>query len=222
MYEISELRRVRPAAMACTIQPRLFFALYYRVEDDAFRHAARTWLDDMKQQEGYSLADDELFLEITTEKDFRFAWCMVSARASEGGTKVMAGAIFSHATLQSDGRDGLELGANLDHDGTLKRDEIPCLPVLPWAKDGYLVLTGCNTGNAQARDWSPAELFARHQRVMTLGQTGFSTFSKSWCTHRRNWLPAREHIALWAYRRTDNDEEGDGARMEGAIFRPQP
>lgn len=220
MYEISELRRVRPAAMACTIRPRLFFALYYRVEDDAFRHAARTWLDDMKQQEGYSLADDELFLEIGTEKDLRFAWCMVNARAAAGGTTVTAGAIFSHASWQSDGRDGLEFQATIDHDGTLMCAEIPCLPILPWAEDGYLVLTGCNTGNARSRDWSPAELFARHQRVTTLGQTGFSYFSKSWGTHSRNWLPASKHIALWAYRRKHNDEDGDGARMEGAIFKP--
>ena len=205
--------------MVCSVRPRLFFALYYHVPDRAFEYAARTWLDDMKRQEGASSGDSELFIGMSTESDFWLSWHTVSEQAVSSGLDVVAGGIFSHASKQQGGNDGLEFQSDGDLDGTLTAAEILGLPVLPWAADGYLVLAGCNTGIGGQRKWVPAEVFARHQRVITVGQAGYAYFSKTWSSYAEK-APSHTRISLWAYRRGKNGVFGSGSRMEAGVFVP--
>jgi hypothetical protein len=219
MYDISELRRIRPETRVCPARPRLFFALYYKVADRAFEYAARTWLADIKRQEASASHDQELFIGMDTESDFWLAWQMVNDHATRGGLDVTAGSVFSHASKQAAGNDGLEFKSSDSHDGTLKPDEIRSLPVLPWASDGYLVLTGCNTGNGGDRSWTPAEVFCRSQHVITVGQTGYAYFSKTWSSYTEK-LASDSNISLWAYKRGKNGMLGNGNRMDAAVFSP--
>jgi hypothetical protein len=91
---------------------------------------------------------------------------------------------------------------------------------MPWNPDGYLILSGCNTGLLGAkRTWCPAMEFAQHQGVRTLGQTGYSYFSSNWGSHTTA-TPTHTNITLRAYKRGRNGALGSGLRMKGKVFVP--
>ena len=100
------------------------------------------------------------------------------------------------------------------------RAEIESLAPLNWhPTQGYLILSGCNSGLGGARGWSPAEFFARSQKVRTTGQTGYAYFS----TSRDSYDEIDDSsttVYLWAFKRKRNGFTGDGGRMEGVTFTP--
>jgi hypothetical protein len=125
--------------------------------------------------------------------------------------------VFSHASKDSPRQDGLEFRPGASDDGTIARGEIASMDVLPWHPEGALVLMGCNTGNLGTRGWCPASAFAARQKVRTLGQTGYSYFSKRWSSYDES-SPADRNICLWAYKRGKNSTLGNGSRMPGRVY----
>lgn len=202
--------------------PRLFFALYYKTDDDAFKKAAQTWRDEIKKRYNFSVAIDEFFeKQVTSEKSFKAAWDELYALAAGGHFEVLAGNLLTHASIGDNRNDGLEFSRSDNEDGTLKHSEIVALKKLPWAKNGFLILSGCNTGLAKGRSWIPAHSFALVQGVPTVGQSGYAYFSKDWMTYQET--SASDHrMCLWAYDRRKNTPTlffGSDRRMAGIVFR---
>jgi hypothetical protein len=129
---------------------------------------------------------------------------------------VEEGHILTHASKGSR-QDGLEFDP-----GTFDRIEVRSLPLLKWSSNANLILHGCNTAVDVLRNWSPAEEFAKRQKVRVLGQEGFAYFSKANEKYVR--IPDMNrhsgNVFLWAYRRMRNDWTGDGIKIQGRIFTP--
>lgn len=181
MYSITELIASRESPpLACLNYVRVFFSIYYKVPDHAFKRAAETWKLICRQQEFFIPGYDQFIeKEVHTEEEFNIAWMQINIVALQCGGKVWAGNIFSHASKQEDSEDGLEFISGGLNDGTLKKTEIKGLVKLPWSEYGYLILSGCNTGLVNKRGWAPASAFAFKQGVPTLGQIGYAYFSKN-------------------------------------------
>jgi hypothetical protein len=209
-----------------TRPPRLFFAIYYRVKDNAFRKAAKTWLDTMQIRYPFDRNDRFIEKEVSSEEDFKSAWHEIYVSAIQAGSEVFAGNILTHSSKQDDRNDGLEFSEPEDsiEDGTLHHSEIVALKRLPWAKNGFLILSGCNTGLAMKRKWAPAFSFALIQRVPTVGQAGYAYFSTSWSTYGRTSAGSKE-TCLWAYKRSGNSSSillldfTPSTRMSGIVFK---
>jgi len=220
MYEISEMAMTTPASSA----GRVFFCIYYvntaSDEDASFKRAAKTWIAATKSQCRFREGVD-IFLEqpVLTEPQFKSAWNGIAQQAANNSMLVWAGNVVSHASKEPDGGDGLEF-ANLTSDSTITQADFRSLAKMSWHADGYLILSGCNTGLAGAgRTWTPASEFARSQRIRTLGQAAYSTFSKTWSSYTTQ-AATDTAIALWAYKCRRNNLTGNGARMKGVIAAP--
>lgn len=88
---------------------RLFFSIYYNVQNRAFALASSTWLTETKKCNRFNARKDACIeIEVTTETDFRNAWSSVARTATQGRYVVWRGNIFSHASKQTEGNDGLE------------------------------------------------------------------------------------------------------------------
>jgi len=201
---------------------RLFFALYYRVKDHAFKRAAETWEKETRQAFGFVDTQD-LFLsiEVFSESEFKAAWNRVQTESRARSAKIVQGQIFSHASKTGEGaQNGLEFKKDTSEDGTIKKNEIESLAPLDWdSNQGYLILSGCNSGLAGNRNWTPAEVFARTQKVRTLGQSGYAYFSSS----RDSYVEidaSSDVVYLWAFKRRRNGWSGSGQKMEGVTFTP--
>ncbi|MBB4286055.1 hypothetical protein [Roseospira goensis] len=218
MYTITELT----AATAPKRQDKtkyVFFALYYTVADNAFQYAARTWLDAVKTQRSFKAGTDvEVMTAFKTEKDFKQGWEQVDKTCKTAAATVAAGAVFSHASKQEGGGDGLEFIPE-GSDGTLIKTEIAVLPKLSWADGAYLLLASCNSGLSGQRGWSLSNQFAKRQGVVTLGQTGYAYFSKKWASYEEKGTSDTK-IALWAYARGKNSPLGGGGRMLAQVSKP--
>lgn len=216
MYDIPELRSYCPPTRGHA-SGRLCFSIYYEVPDRAFEYAARTWVEAVKRQESFGTKDEVRLLPVKTERDFKLAWGQIAS--GQGSRRVAAGSVFSHAEKTDDEDDGLEFKPGGRDDGTLGGREMDALPVLKWTSHGWLLLAGCNTGYAGSRGWTPAERFARRQQVVTVGQVGFAYFSCQW--HRFGAKsPKNTRISLWAYRRGQNQWNGNGGRIPAQVVRP--
>ena len=224
MYAVPELAKIRPGLMCHTKGKRIFFSIYYKTADHAFRRAAKTWKDNVIYKEGFRAGQDKfLEYEVTYETEFKKAWRNVSLEANFGGYSVWAGNIFSHASKQDDGRDGLEfrVSGTTNQHRTLLQSEIQALSQLPWEDKAYLILSGCNTGKEGERTWSPARTFSTFQKVAVVGQDGWSYFSKKWPRYVEQ-APNDGHIYLWSYDRARNSSTfgllGDAERKPGIVF----
>jgi len=219
MWQVTELIPHIPKNIE-TKSPRLFFSFYYQVPDGAFKRAAETWRDEVKKRHNFSVATDHFFeREVTSEASFKQAWDQLHAKAAEGHFEVLAGNLLTHASIQDDRNDGLEFAGSDAEDGTLKHSEIVALKKLPWAKNGFLILCGCNTGLAKGRSWIPAHSFALVQGVPTVGQAGYAYFSKEWMNYQKT-SEKDSQICLWAYDRGKNATFfGSGSRMAGLVFK---
>jgi len=193
------------------------FAIYYAVPDGAFYRAAVTY----ELESPYSSILKE---RVVTMNDFGWAWRSVQARSEYTGLPVHRGIIFSHASTWYS-NDGLEFASTQNRviervpDGTLSRSEIAALPKLNWHPEGELILAGCNTGVVGKRGWTPAEVFAKSQGVKTLGQAGYSSFSR--IGHSYAEIDATSQtVYLRAYKRGKNGAFGNGARMPEIEFSP--
>jgi len=211
MYVIDELSR------ACYPRSsgRLFFSIFYKTQDDAFRVAAQTWRLSVISQEEFSPAvDGFLEKEVRTEGEFVNAWNSIRTMAQRRRLAVWAGHLLTHASKPDDSSGGLEFRPHGDG-RTLERHEITALVKLPWDNRGFLVLAGCNTGNIGRRGWCPAQSFAEAQGVPTLGQTGYGYFSRKWLSYQ----DSDTGICLWAFHRGKNGALGSKAGMAARIFR---
>lgn len=222
MSYLQELIKIRGCSpQACFLDSRIFFAIYYKTQDDAFKLAAKNWLKAVKRQESFVAGHDVVIeKEISSEADFKKVWMQINTHSNLKNGKVWVGNIFSHASKQDDSNDGLEFARGAQNDGTLKQSEILSLQKLPWADNAYLILTGCNTGLIDQRGWCPAKSFALKQGVITIGQTGYAYFSNQWKTYSEK-SPADKNIYLWAYARGKNGAYGllsSGNRMPGKVF----
>lgn len=212
----------------------LYFAIWYKVGDRAFERAANTALKEfeakLKTPAGHSASPidveyEGMSLGVRTKSEFLAAWSQVKARADKAHLEVYYGAILTHASIQNDLRDGLEFSSE-ESDSTLRPGEIAGLPKLPWASDAHgLVLHGCYTGAyttkydglVSRRNWCPAEILAKKQRVTTWGEDGTSTFS----TDPNKYVEIKEtdqQIYLHAYNRGKNNLFGDGGRILARKF----
>jgi len=221
MYNLTEfMGQKKPTQKICSATPRIIFSIYYKVPDNAFKNAAAIWKNRIIQQE-FFLGNQDYFFEreISSETEFRTAWRELHGLATRGNYEVLVGNILSHASKQTDDNDGLEFKKDLGNDGTLREAEIRSLAKLPWSKNGYLILCGCNTGLQKERSWVPAKSFAKSQGIPTLGQTGYAYFSTQWGIYKENSKKSA-NICLWAYSRGQNDTFGSGARMLGKIYQP--
>lgn len=221
MYEFPELSTVRATQLACWTFRRLFFSIYYRTPDNAFRRAAATWRRAVQTQEAFNPGQD-LFIEreVLYETDFTNAWNEICCIACRCCCQVWVGHILTHSSKDEDGGDGLEFRRSGDAQQyhTLTRSEIVALPQLPWSRErGYLILAGCNTGLEGERGWCPARTFYSTQGVPVLGQQGYAYFSREWGSYTES-APTDTSIALWAYRRGKNGAFGDGARIRARVF----
>ena len=215
MFTLPELsgHRKQPPNV-CFPFGRLFFSIYYKEPDDAFRYAAETWRDAVKTQEGFSGGVDHFMeREVRTEGEFKAAWQEVNQTAVDGDYQVWVGHLLTHASKQDDNQDGLEFDP-----GTLTEGEIKALAKLPWSEYGYLVLSSCNSGLIGQRSWTPAGAFATGQGVPTVGQAGYGYFSTQWASYKEKSASDRK-ISLWAYKRGRNSMLGDGSRMLGIVFK---
>ncbi len=195
---------------------RLFFSMHFKVKDNAFKYAAQTWERVVKSRHAFDYSKDEfLSFELSTEGDFKTHWRTVNDRARTGNYAVWAGHLLTHASIQDNHNDGIEFRSDVGEDGTLKSSEIAPLPVLPWRPESFLVLAGCNTGLSRV-GWNPGAAFAQHQKVTTLGQTGYAYFSKKW--HDFSSKTNETEICLWAYSRGKNSWFGSGGRLAGRVF----
>lgn len=146
MYETTELGFMTSVSAD---KGRVYFALYYEhptlVADAAFKRAAATWRDAIGSIEGFRPGTD-LFVEqgIRTEPQFRAAWNGIADQAALNQMPVWGGNIFSHASKDTRD-DGLEF-VSVQSDGTISQSDIKALNVMPWDQNGYLILSGCNTG----------------------------------------------------------------------------
>jgi hypothetical protein len=206
---------------------RLFFAIYYRVPDNAFRRAANTWERETRQAFQFDdKVDLFLSIEVRFEAEFKAAWNRIHSESMSKLATVIQGQIFSHSSKsrgQGGERNGLEFDGNdndASQDGTLMRAELGSLAPLNWdPQQGYLILSGCNSGVTGTRNWAPAQVLARSQNVRTTGQTGYAYFS----TSPNRYVEINNNsttVYLWAYRRGQNGFLGDGDRMEGMTFTP--
>jgi hypothetical protein len=214
MYTITEL----PAVTMPKREDKtkyIFFALYYTVADNAFQYAARTWLDAVKAQRGFKAGTDvEVMTAFKTEK----AWDQIDKKCKTVSATVAAGGVFSHASKQEGGGDGLEFIPEGD-DGTLIKTEVAVMTKLPWSTEAYLLLASCNSGLTGKRGWSLSNQFAKRQGVITLGQAGYAYFSKKWATYTQKSTTDKK-IALWAYSRGKNNAVGSGARILATVSKP--
>lgn len=197
--------------------PGVYFSIYYQVPDNAFKRAAEAWEFEVS---GGVCDPDVVWIseEVRSEGDFKRAWLSVYNKAKETGKPVIMGQLFTHASKGS-ANDGLEFKSSEGEDGTLTSGEIGALPKLNWDANGSLILSGCNTGLAGARGWSPAQIFATNQKVKTIGQAGYGYFSTDKYTYRET-SPSSQTIYLWAYKRGKNGAFGGGGRMPGVEFGP--
>lgn len=199
----------------CTLKPSagsgkscLVFAIYYRKpkDDMAFQRAAKTWCDEML--EDFPGAKVRIRLaRAHSVKDFLIEWAKIHAIADAGKTEILAGNLLTHADKFGT-TPGLEFGRDGgDPDSTLDDVDIAKLPRLPWTKFGLLVLSGCGTGlPMRGAKESMARRFAQTQRVNTVGQRGFASFSRRW-GHYGETSASTEKMYLWAYRGKKNVEQ---------------
>lgn len=220
--ELRDALRARGPSV-CYAKPRLFFAIYYDPpnDDDAFKRAAKFWQKRLEKHGVAAAHDPFISWGVTYERQFKLAWKTIAGLAKTKGLQVGGGQIFSHASWQGDDSDGLEFkGPKKPSDGqTLKAEEIDQLEKLPWSDDGFLILSGCNSGVVAFRGWAPARRFAKAQGIHTVGLPGYGYFSKKWDTYVETTAKDQE-IYLWAYRRRRNRLLGDGGRQRGVVFKP--
>lgn len=218
MYEITEIASMTSPSAGTG---RVFFCIYYvnstTVPDAAFQRAARSWIAAVKTQEGFNSSRD-IFMEhpVKTEPEFKTAWNGVASQATLNKMPVWAGNVLSHSSKDS-GEDGLEFSA-VAGDGTITQADIAGLAKMP-CPNGYLVLSGCNTGVTGTRTWAPSKEFAKAQKIRVLGQAGYAYFSKVWSSYSVT-KSSDSNIALWAYKRGKNGATGNGSRMTGVISTP--
>ncbi len=220
MYYIKELVKTRGnSPQACFQYSRLFFSIYYKTKDNAFKHAAKTWAKAVKRQE-YFVNGHDIFIEkeVKSESDFKLAWMQIDTISKTTNSQVWSGNIFSHASKQENQQDGLEFIQGSQNDGTVKQSEILSLARLNWSEYGYLILSGCNTGLINDRGWAPAKAFAFKQKIPTLGQAGYAYFSNNWASYSEK-NPSDTNICLWAFKRGKNGALGNGIRMPAKIFK---
>lgn len=130
---------------------KLYFAIYYDVSDQAFQRVAETWQLDLKERMYFDKSSIFVMKKIKTEDEFKTAWSEINQEALDQDAVVVEGNIFSHASM-GDKVDGLEFSG-----GTLTKEEIEKLPILPWSKsmsniqniesESILLLTSCNSGD---------------------------------------------------------------------------
>jgi hypothetical protein len=212
-----QVRELIPHVGKQTVAPkkRLFFAIYYTVEDNAFKRAAQAWARTVKLRHSFSASNDYFYeKEISTEAQFNAAWGEIYDKATNDGYQVHAGNLLTHASKQTDRGDGLEFKG-----GTLTHQEIVSMRRLPWTESGFLILAGCNTGLTKDRKWAPAYSFALAQKIPTVGQPGYAYFSTNWPSYSRIGDDDND-ICLWAYDRSANATFlGSGTRMTGIVFK---
>jgi hypothetical protein len=213
MWQISEL--IPHIGQATVPTPkRIFFAIYYKSKDHAFKYAALCWLAQTQSRHSATGDDITIEREISTEAEFTSAWEFVRQTAEDRSASVYAGNLLTHASIQAERGDGLEFAG-----GTLEHLEIVAMTKLPWASNGFLVLSGCNTGLMKDRRWAPAHSFAIAQGVPTVGQDGYAYFSKQWSSYREK-STSDSQICLWSYARGKNSFFGSGGRVSGIVFKP--
>ncbi len=222
---------------------RLKFAVYYPVPDRAFERAAKFQLQEWQEHcervaDGRDPKDDDytdvcICIEAGFAQQFVALWSRLARLLSENkgadrdgrsvDSVVLSGHLFLHASKNTRA-EGLEFAQlNEMGDGTLSREMMSDLPVLPWAKSKEgdvwapkLLLLGCNTGAMGKRDWCPAQVLARSQQTTTLGYDGFSYFSRSPVTFITA-KPSDSEIYLKAYRISLNTSFGLG---DGSVIPP--
>jgi hypothetical protein len=206
-----------------------YFAIYHRVDDDAFKIAAETWAPIMMQTVGFNAERDILLLrEAGSETKFKKVWREIHEETLRKRAIVIEGHLFTHAS-KGDETDGLEFRDDDENDGTLSRSEMANLQQLPWHPSfGLLTLEGCLTGVREGilgdRGWCPAEEFAKRQKVTTFGQLGKATFS----TKLERFEPVEfddetiisDRLFLQAYNKGINNPLGDGTRIPPMKFNP--
>ncbi|MFM7203014.1 MAG: hypothetical protein ACKO6N_19680 [Myxococcota bacterium] len=191
---------------------RIFFAIYYMVEDAAFERAAKTWKTELETNGIYRSSEDVfLLVGVHKEEEFKLAWQYICEETAHYVALAHLGQIFSHAS-KGDDIDGLEF-----YGSTLNQTEIAALPRLNWSSSAQLILAGCNSGLIAERNWSPAEAFANSQQVRTIGQQGFAYFSAVKNQYKKIQETSPE-VYLWAYRRGRNGFGGQ--RLSGIECSP--
>lgn len=212
---------------------RLFFAFFYEKQSQPqFRYAAEFWMSAIKLEYLVKPAKDKTeLIPFNTELDFKDKWRKLHALASNG-YEVHAGIIFGHGSnnLNIVGRSfygrqiqsGLHFAPNSDvrkedkTPNTLTKTDIESLAELPWNREyGYMILSNCYSGVEKLRNWSPAQVFSKSQKIPTVGQSRASSFS----LERRRLIKIGEQsrkIYLWGYdTETTLDIISSGASFSG-------
>lgn len=158
-----------PEYISSNAVPSLYFAIYYQVEDNAFKRAAMTW------KNAIDLASTDFFIDkqVKTENNFLEAWNSIYTFANNFKCDVKEGRLYVHSSKDEESENqGLEF-----YKSTMQRNEIMMLKKLPWGKEGKLWIHSCNSG-LERDGWSPAQSFADRQGAITYGTMGFAYFSK--------------------------------------------
>jgi len=171
----------------------LYFAIYYKNlatdKDEAFRRAAETWA---RKREGlckmvsvtyvYELiaAFRHLaYLTRTSKQTYNqgamFAHSSPPKRANDTSRGVHMASFKPKTLAELHYREDVLTPQGLDND-TLTPSLMNRLTCLPWSSDAKLYIYGCLSGTGSV---PIAKLFADHQHVTTIGQTGKAYFSKS-------------------------------------------
>jgi hypothetical protein len=211
------------ASLEIGLEPRRIYAAVYYDVQSAFFAAAKTWIDERKEEFGeFRVYADFQFEAFRTEGDFTSKWQQLKTLSEKPGHLVQECHVFSHATFEGGKERGLEFWPNKkSRTGTLTSIEIRRLARLNWSPNGRIVLHGCNTGKKmEGEDWSVADAFADSQKIEAVGQNGFAYFSLSQTEYVE--IPAStkpdQKIYLWAYRRRRNLIFGnfpDSTRIDG-------
>jgi hypothetical protein len=207
------------AQLAKTEKVKLFFAIYYIVSDNAFQKAANTWRKSIGLK-GYSEGSVHFMdLGVKTELQFKDAWSSIYEIAITNKYDIVEGRLFVRASLGHGDNQGLEFQSeNIEvgghesnyGDSTLQYTEMKSLEVLPWHAKARLWIHGCNTG-VERDGWSPAQIFANRQGVITYGIMGYAYFSEQYDFYDRHDLFGNDPLYLRAFKRRLNVKDGEDA-----------
>jgi hypothetical protein len=195
-------------------------AIYY---DDpktpAFRHAATGWLDSLGIGGPGGRMPSHSF-PVATVVDFFHVWRRLESLCTDEKMSIHRAAVFGHGSHAGGREQGLEFrpGGDGNPDTTLGPADVMALAPLTWTPTAHLMLTNCVSGMpvGAAGGQSIAELFARRQRVTTIGQRGWSSFSLTWTSHTEMKGFERD-VYLWAYETISNTIKGLGTLSKRRI-----
>lgn len=215
-YDLSELPPGAFVPGGSLANPAAFALYYDDPKTPAFRAVARHWLESTGGGP-FDRGMPTFLMPVGTVTDFVMAWRRLESLCHDEGFSFARGAVFGHGSHAGGTEQGLEFRPGGGTDSTLGPGDVMSLPPLTWGPTGLLTLANCASGLPIASAGETiADIFARRQRVTTIGQRGWSSFSLTWERHTE--MQGHEAtVYLWAYETGSNTVKGLGTLSKRRI-----